>query len=85
MNAKPSKISIKQSNASKATKKVIPSPQGSRPAKVLTCTCSHNSQDYIYGKQKRTMNPCLQGASASGYRCTVCGVVSSEQKKEQVK
>ena len=43
-------------------------------AKVFACTCSHPSQDSIYGKNRRLWNPCVtKGSKRVGFRCTVCG------------
>ena len=40
-------------------------------SKVMSCTCSHESQDKIYGKNQRLFNEA--GKDSNKYRCTVCG------------
>lgn len=42
-------------------------------AKIFSCTCKHEYQDSVYGKNNRVFNPKGKGEDLSGYRCTVCG------------
>lgn len=35
----------------------------------MTCTCTHDGQDKIHGKNQRVFNAL---AHDKGYRCTVC-------------
>jgi len=35
---------------------------------ILTCTCKHELQDKIHGKNRRVCNPTTKGTG----RCTVC-------------
>jgi len=37
---------------------------------VISCDCKSESQDKLYGKQRRVANLCKKGEMA---RCTVCG------------
>jgi hypothetical protein len=50
---------------------------------IKTCSCVHASQDDIYGKGRRVMNPRTNGT----VRCTVCGKdyqgESSERKEKK--
>jgi len=39
---------------------------------VKACTCSHSSQDTIYGKSQRLMNTDVKNKEA---KCTVCNAV----------
>lgn len=43
-------------------------------SKVLICSCVHEFQDNVHGKQKRVHNwgPKVHGSGQPGYRCTVC-------------
>jgi hypothetical protein len=38
-------------------------------AEIKTCTCKHEAQDKLHGKQMRVMNSDLK----KGFTCTVCG------------
>ncbi len=38
--------------------------------KEVTCSCKHDEQDRIYGKQRRLANVSENGTTA---KCTVCG------------
>ena len=40
-------------------------------SKVMNCTCEHEAQDKIYGKNQRLFNEA--GKDGNKYRCTVCG------------
>lgn len=46
--------------------------EAAKPAEVKVCTCKHEAQDKIYGKQQRLHNP-----GQKGYKCTVCGHTKS--------
>lgn len=35
---------------------------------IKQCSCSHEGQDKMYGKNMRVFNP-----TKDGFRCTVCG------------
>lgn len=37
---------------------------------ILKCTCAHEGQDLLNGKQNRVHNP---NKDKSKYRCTICG------------
>lgn len=39
-------------------------------AKIMQCSCTHQSQDEMYGKGMRLWN---QLGDSDSYRCTVCG------------
>lgn len=39
-------------------------------AKIMQCSCTHQSQDEMYGKGMRVWN---QLGDSDSYRCTVCG------------
>jgi len=39
--------------------------------KIKRCSCKHNAQDVMYGKQKRLFN--AMDRSDGSWRCTVCG------------
>lgn len=49
--------------------------------KIMPCTCKHEFQDSLYGKNKRLFNAragrkehgTKAEGKAIGYRCTVCG------------
>lgn len=43
-------------------------------AKILKCSCSHEAQDKIYGKNMRCMNRTTKSKTLgmATYRCTVC-------------
>ena len=41
--------------------------------KVISCTCQHEYQDKVYGKNKRLANKTQKGNQKDTYRCTVCG------------
>jgi len=43
-------------------------------AKILKCTCQHDYQDKIHGKNLRVMNMTTKNKSAGmdTYRCTIC-------------
>ena len=40
-------------------------------SKILTCTCEHEYQDKIYGKNKRVHNQ-TKKQDGKVWRCTVC-------------
>ena len=47
-------------------------------SKICPCTCKHEGQDKIYGKQNRLHNYCKHPVTKTdmkGLRCTVCGRV----------
>ena len=44
--------------------------------KVVQCTCRHEQQDKMYGKNGRVANETTRVSSTANkhtYRCTVCG------------
>ena len=41
-------------------------------SKVMKCSCKHEFQDSVYGKNMRVFNP-IGKSQDRGYRCTVCG------------
>jgi hypothetical protein len=43
---------------------------------ISQCSCKHDYQDKKHGARNRVKNPCKKG-NDNGYRCTVCGTVSS--------
>jgi hypothetical protein len=51
---------------------------------IMTCTCIHEGQDKIHGKNQRVFNALLND---KGYRCTVClgikGTVSVGKRKKK--
>lgn len=64
-------MSLKKADARKIAN-IIANIEGK--TKVLACTCSHKSQDEMYGQGMRLHNrgKAKDGVSAV-YRCTVCG------------
>ena len=40
---------------------------------IAQCTCKHDYQDKIYGKNMRLMNTTGTDDKPTGYRCSVCG------------
>ena len=40
----------------------------------MSCSCVHESQDKIYGKNQRLFNEA--GKDSNKFRCTVCGKIS---------
>lgn len=43
------------------------------PTAIITCTCTSEFQDTLYGKKRRVMNHApSKGAKPNRYRCTVC-------------
>lgn len=50
--------------------------KGSNGIAIKICTCTHDYQDSVYGKQKRVCNPIgkdAKGTSDGTHKCTVCG------------
>lgn len=41
------------------------------PAKIISCTCKHASQDMLHGEGKRVYVQTMQNDKKT-YRCTVC-------------
>ena len=42
-------------------------------SKIVNCTCTHEFQDKLYGKNKRLARRCGKSKTkATGYKCTVC-------------
>ena len=39
---------------------------------IKQCTCVHEQQDKLYGKNLRVWNPKMIKGRLVGYRCTVC-------------
>jgi len=49
---------------------------------ILSCNCSHASQDAIHGRGKRVHTPCKTPVSGQyKYKCTVCGNVKDVSGK----
>ena len=49
----------------------------------MTCTCTHEGQDKLHGKNQRVFNVL---AHDKGYRCTVCSGIkghASDKKKKK--
>lgn len=44
-----------------------------KAAEIKPCTCKHQAQDELHGKQNRVHNP-----TAKGMKCTVCGSVKTK-------
>lgn len=40
---------------------------------ILECTCRHEFQDRMYGRQMRVHNRSDKPGQTNKYRCTVCG------------
>ena len=55
---------------------------------IKECTCEHESQDKLHGKQRRVFNILQKGKDWNTARCSVCGkqiTVSNKQKIESKK
>jgi hypothetical protein len=49
----------------------------------MTCTCKHESQDKLNGKNIRIWNECTsKSAGEKRYRCTVCGSERNAKGKD---
>lgn len=52
--------------------------------KIMKCTCKHEEQDQMYGKQNRVWNPIGKGSDlGKDYRCSVCGKSTSGSTKKK--
>ncbi len=55
------------------SKEVIKSKARTGPSIVRSCTCTHESQDSLYGRGNRLWNHApSKGGKPRRYRCTVC-------------
>lgn len=44
---------------------------------ILKCTCKHEYQDKVYGKQQRVHNAMKKESGGQHWRCTVCSKMKS--------